>query len=155
MAYGRLDVFWPDGLFKTYLLADSTISIGRSPGNAIPLDTDTLSRYHATLTYQDGEVQVVDLNSANGTFVDGVKLNSNEPRTLYGGEEITIGELRMVYHLLDEAPTRPITVPEETIQHVKVEAAPFYIEVDRTRSGNSSRRAYFRATAHHQHRRPT
>ena len=30
MAYGRLDVFWPDGLFKTYLLTDSTISIGRS-----------------------------------------------------------------------------------------------------------------------------
>ena len=58
MAYGRLDVFWPDGLFKTYLLTDPTISIGRSPGNSIPLETDTLSRYHASLTHKDGEVQL-------------------------------------------------------------------------------------------------
>jgi len=130
MAYGRLDVFWPDGLFKTYLLTDTTTSIGRSPGNSIPLETDTLSRYHATLVHKDGQTQLTDLDSANGTFVDGVRLNANEPRTLYGGEEVTIGELRLIYHLLDEAPTRPITVPEEATQRIELEEAPFYIEVE-------------------------
>ncbi|MEP7290435.1 MAG: FHA domain-containing protein [Chloroflexota bacterium] len=129
MAYGRLDVFWPDGLFKTYNLADSTVSIGRSNANSISLDTDTLSRYHSTLTYKDGEVQIADLDSANGTFVDGVRLKSGEPRTLYGGEEILIGELRMVYHFLDETPTRPITVPEEVTRRIELEEAPFYIDV--------------------------
>ncbi len=134
-AYGRLDVFWPDGLFRTYLLADPTVSIGRSSGNLIPLDTDTLSRYHACLTYTDGQVTLTDLDSANGTFVDGVKLNGNEPRVLYGGEEVTIGELRLIYHLLDNSPTRPITVPEETTQRVEVEAAPFFIEVEEPSQG--------------------
>ena len=129
MAYGRLDVFWPDGLFKTYLLNDSTVSIGRSTGNLIPLDTETLSRYHATIHYQDGEVQLTDLDSANGTFVDGVRLEANQPLTLYGGEEITIGELRLIYHFLDDAPTRPITVPEEVTRRIELEEAPFYIEV--------------------------
>ncbi|MBI1258964.1 MAG: FHA domain-containing protein [Chloroflexi bacterium] len=130
MAYGRLDVFWPDGLFKTYLLSDATISIGRSPGNSIPLETETLSRYHASLTHQDGQVQLTDLDSANGTFVDGVRLKANEPRTLYDGEEIGIGELRLIYHFLDETPTRPITVPEEATQRIELEEAPFYIEVE-------------------------
>ena len=129
MAYGRLDVFWPDGLFKTYLLTDSTISIGRSPGNSVPLETDTLSRYHASLTHKDGEVQLTDLDSANGTFVDGDRLKANEPRVLYGGEEVTIGELRLIYHFLDETPTRPITVPEEATQRIELEEAPFYIDV--------------------------
>ncbi|MFN8452108.1 MAG: FHA domain-containing protein [Anaerolineae bacterium] len=130
MAYGRLDVFWPDGLFKTYLLSDSNISMGRSSGNTIPLETDTLSRYHATLVYKDGEVQITDLDSANGTFVDGVRLKANEPRTLYGGEEFLIGELRMVYHFLDESPTRPITIPEEITRRIELEEAPFYIEIE-------------------------
>lgn len=129
MAYARLDVFWPDGAFKTYSLSDETVSIGRSSANTIPLATDTLSRYHATITYKDGEAQVADLDSANGTFVDGVRLKSNEPRSLYGGEEILIGELRLIYHFLDETPTRPITVPEEVTRRIELEEAPFYIEV--------------------------
>ena len=130
MAYGRLDVFWPDGLFKTYLLTDSTISIGRSSGNTIPLETDSLSRYHASILYQDGEVQITDLDSANGTFVDGVRLPGSEPRTLYGGEELLIGELRMVYHFLDESPTRPITIPEEVTRRIEQEEMPFFIEIE-------------------------
>ncbi len=130
MAYGRLDVFWPDGLFKTYVLTNSTVSIGRSTGNTIPLESDTLSRYHSTITYQDGEVRITDLNSANGTFVDGVRLEANQPRTLYGGEEITIGALRMIYHFLDETPTRPITVPEEATRRIEIADAPFYIEIN-------------------------
>ena len=135
MAYGRLDVFWPDGQFKTFLLSDPSISIGRSSGNTIPLETDTLSRYHSSLTHKDGEVQITDLDSANGTFVDGVRLKSHEPRTLYGGEEITIGELRLIYHFLDETPTRPITVPEEATRRIELEEAPFFIEVEEPEIG--------------------
>lgn len=130
MAYGRLDVFWPDGQFKTFLLSDASISIGRSAGNTIPLETDTLSRYHVSITHKDGETQITDLASVNGTFVDGVRLQSHEPRTLYGGEEITIGALRLIYHLLDETPTRPITVPEEATRRIELEEAPFYIDVE-------------------------
>lgn len=129
-AYGRLDVFWPDGQFKTYLLTDSSVSIGRSTGNAIPLETDTLSRYHNTITHENGETRITDLDSANGTFVDGVRLKSNTPHTLYDGEEISIGELRLIFHNLDEPPTRPISVPEEVTRRIELEEAPFYIEIE-------------------------
>ena len=120
MAYGRLEVFWPDGQFKTYALTEPSISVGRSSGNTIALDSNTLSRYHINIRNQDGEVTVTDLDSANGTFVDSTKLKRDEAHVLYGGEEIQIGELRLIYYFLDETPTRPITVPEAATQRIEL-----------------------------------
>lgn len=130
MAYGRLDVFWPDGLFKTYLLNDANISIGRSSGNTIALDTDTISRYHLTIARKDGEVTITDLESVNGTFIDGVKIKENQPHQVYGGEEIQIGELRVIYHDLDENPTRPIIVPEDATRRIELVESSFRIDME-------------------------
>lgn len=130
MAFGRLDVFWPDGLLKTYLLSEPNISIGRSSGNTIALETDTISRYHMTITLKDNEVYITDLDSVNGTFVDGVKLKDNQPHRLFGGEEIMIGELRLIYHDVDENPTRPIVVPEEATRYIELKAANFHIDLE-------------------------
>ena len=130
MAYGRLDVFWPDGLLKTFLLSDPNVSIGRSSGNSIPLETDTISRYHLSITSKDDEIFITDLDSVNGTFVDGVKLKDNQPHKLFGGEEIMIGELRMIYHDVDENPTRPIVVPEEATRHIELRDGNFHIDLE-------------------------
>lgn len=130
MAYGRLDVFWPDGLLKTYLLSDSNISVGRSAGNTIALDTDTISRYHLSISRKDGAVYITDLDSANGTYIDGVKLGHDQAHQLFGGEEILMGELRVIYHDLDENPTRPIIVPEEATRRIEVEQGDFRLDVE-------------------------
>ncbi|PJF32564.1 MAG: hypothetical protein CUN52_01050 [Phototrophicales bacterium] len=115
MAYGRLDVFYPSGDFATYLLDGSSVSVGRSAGCTIVLDTDTISRYHFSITYDGREVKISDMDSANGTFVDGVQLAANESRVLLGGEELQIGHLRMIYYALNEDPTTFVDVaPEET-----------------------------------------
>lgn len=113
MAYARLDVFWPDGRFESFPLETPTVSVGRSIGNTITLDTETISRYHISMTQQGDEVTIQDMESANGTFVDGVRLQHNETRLLGGGEEIQIGHLRMIYHTLDEQPTVPMVMPDE------------------------------------------
>lgn len=130
MAYGRLDVFFPDGLFQTFLLTNPSISIGRSSGNTIPLETTTISRYHISITNTDGQTFLTDLDSANGTFVDGTRLKTNMPHPLYGGEEILIGDLRLIFHNLDENPTRPIIVPEEATRHVEVQHSNFRIDLE-------------------------
>ncbi len=129
MAYGRLDVFWPDGQFKTFLLVDNNISVGRSTGNTIALETTTISRYHFSITHDGQKVLITDLDSANGTFVDGEKLSANQPRLLDGGEEIQIGHLRIIYHQIDEMPTQPIQTVEESTQRIEVQAADFSIDV--------------------------
>jgi hypothetical protein len=113
--YGRLDVFFPDGLLKTVLLSEGAVSIGRSPGNTIALESDTISRYHLSITRQGGETFITDLDSQNGTFIDGARLASNQPRAITGGEEVQIGELRLIFLDLDENPTRPIEIAADTL----------------------------------------
>ncbi|MBZ0277909.1 MAG: FHA domain-containing protein [Anaerolineae bacterium] len=129
MAYGRLDVFWPDGVFKTFALVENSVSIGRSSGNTIMLDTNTISRYHFSITHDAEQVYVTDLESVNGTFVDGVRLTGNEPRPLYGGEEIQAGHLRIIYHRIEEQPTQPITPIDETTQRIELEQPTFKLDV--------------------------
>ncbi len=129
MAYGRLEVFYPDGAFKTFLLSDPNVSIGRSAGNMIALDVEGISRYHVSLTYTEGLTNITDLDSANGTFVDGERLKANEASPLMGGEEIQIGEVRVIYHNFDDTPTRPIVVPEETTRRIEIEAGKFTVDL--------------------------
>ena len=53
------------------------IKIGRSKENDVVIDDDTkVSRHHAELFHDDdGNTFITDLNSANGTFVNGDKIN--------------------------------------------------------------------------------
>ncbi len=129
MAFGRLDVFWPEGQFMTFQLVENSISVGRSTGNTIALDTNTISRYHFGLTHDGQKTFITDMESANGTFVDGERLAPNTPRELDGGDEIQIGHLRMIYHQLDEMATQPVKVIEETTQRVEAVSPTFKLDV--------------------------
>lgn len=131
MAYGRLDIFWPDGNYETHQLSADNISVGRSTGNTISLETDTISRYHLNIMRADDGIFISDLDSANGTYLDGVRLQGNQPRQLMGGEEIQIGHLRMIYHLADDAPTMPVSAVEveDDTQRIEREEADFRVEV--------------------------
>lgn len=98
MVFGRVDVYWPDRPLESYRLNKATIAVGRSTGNDIVLDTTTISRYHITLAFKDQQVWLEDLESANGTYVDGVRVAAHDPVQLRGGEEIQIGEVRLIFH---------------------------------------------------------
>ncbi|NWF67749.1 MAG: FHA domain-containing protein [Chloroflexi bacterium] len=130
MAYGRFDIFWPDGTFRTFALEQPTISVGRSTGNTIALETDTISRYHFSLIRDDsGAVYITDQESVNGTYVDGVKLVANQPTLLQGGEEILIGHLRILFHMADEAPTVQLKMSLEDTQRIEKQMRDFRIDV--------------------------
>jgi hypothetical protein len=129
MAYGRLDVFFPDGNFRSFPLVNPTESVGRSPGNTIKLDAETISRYHFSIINQRDGVTLADLDSQNGTYVDGVKIPDGENVPLRGGEEITLGELRIIYHTMDEMPTQPMSALEDTTEIIQRDDAPFYLSI--------------------------
>ena len=97
MRFGQLQIFRPDGPLETVILQGESVGIGRSPGNYLVLDRNGVSRYHVTLTVRDQEVYLEDLDSVNGTYVDGLPLKGHEPRLLQGGEEIQIGDVRLVF----------------------------------------------------------
>ena len=98
MFYGRVDVYWPDRPMESYRINKETVAIGRSTGNDIVLDSTTVSRYHITLRFQEQHALLEDLDSVNGTYVDGRRLRPHEPLMLRGGEEIQVGEARLIYH---------------------------------------------------------
>lgn len=126
MVYGRLDVFWPDGKIETHDLTQPSVSVGRSAGCTIVLDTDTISRYHFSIINKDSQIFISDMDSANGTYVDGVLLRPNESRLLNGAEELQIGQMRMIYHAV--TPELGIDDYEET-QRVDRQDIGFIVEV--------------------------
>jgi EmrB/QacA subfamily drug resistance transporter len=79
-----------------YLIRKS-LSIGRLPGNDIVLAHDTkVSRRHALLSTYQGKVFVRDLNSLNGTKVNGELVA--EDHLLQDGDIVTIGDTSFTYH---------------------------------------------------------
>jgi hypothetical protein len=128
MAYGRLDVLFPDGNFRSFPLMNPTESLGRSPGNTIRLDVETISRYHFSIIHKDNQITLADMDSQNGTYVDGIKVPNGESVQLRGGEEILIGELRLIFHIMDEMPTQPMTAFDETTEIIQTDA-PFKLSV--------------------------
>ena len=82
----------PDAGTSVELPAEGTFVLGRQRGCGLVVRDARASRRHAELTPEpDGERWTLrDLSSANGTFVDGGRV---EQRELEGGEEIRIGDV--------------------------------------------------------------
>jgi hypothetical protein len=52
-----------------------------------------VSRLHASLRRGDEVLSIVDLDSANGTYLNGQRLAAHQPRLLRDGDEIRLGKL--------------------------------------------------------------
>lgn len=128
MYYGRVDVYWPSGPIESYRLNKPSIAIVRSTGNDIVLDTTAISRYHVTLTFQNQAALLEDLESVNGTYVDSVRLEAHEPFSLRGGEEIQIGDIRLIYHPPAGLDTATLT-SADTTQRVTLSQATYRVEL--------------------------
>ena len=85
----------PDRGKKFTLPADEPQLIGRS-SEALPLTDTTVSRRHAELTPDDGRWFLRDLDSANGTFVNGERV-SGDPIELTPGDQVRCGSTLMVF----------------------------------------------------------
>jgi two-component system, NtrC family, sensor kinase len=79
---------------KTLSAEDELISIGRGTGS-IPLGDQTVSRRHAELRRLNGDWVLADLNSANGTYVNGMRVQ--EPVRIKRGDQIRMGSTLLVY----------------------------------------------------------
>jgi pSer/pThr/pTyr-binding forkhead associated (FHA) protein len=76
-----------------FLLDQPVTSAGRGPGCDIFLDEVTSSRRHAEFRRENGTFRIVDLDSLNGTYVNGKPVAS---AMLANGDEIQIGKFRLV-----------------------------------------------------------
>lgn len=87
----NLKVIQGDQVGREYELVFVQMIIGREAGSAIHLkDNFSASRRHAILSIENEEVYVTDLNSRNGTRVDGQLIL--KPTPIYLASRITIGD---------------------------------------------------------------
>lgn len=90
-------LYTPDGRLVARI--DKEIfTIGKHRGEVdMVLEDDTISRLHARI-YKDEElIYLEDLNSTNGTFKNGLRLQPYEKRRLEEGDEVRLGKLLFVY----------------------------------------------------------
>lgn len=52
-----------------------------------------VSRKHASMRLQDNQLNLWDLGSSNGTFINGTRLNPHRPYPLRDGDEIRLGQM--------------------------------------------------------------
>jgi class 3 adenylate cyclase len=89
-----------------------TCTIGRVPDNTLPLADTEVSRRHAIIHPQgDLECWLVDLGSANGTFLNGRRIS--QPMPLHHGDLIRLGSHELAFSprapaSVAAAPTRPL-----------------------------------------------
>lgn len=55
--------------------SSESLTIGRTPGNSVIVNSLNISSQHAKLIVEDNCVWILDLNSTNGTFVNGKRIS--------------------------------------------------------------------------------
>jgi diguanylate cyclase (GGDEF)-like protein len=95
-------------LGRTWKVESQHLSAGRDPRCAIHLPEEGVSRLHARFERRGNGTAVVDLDSTNGTFVNGEKMKE---KLLEPGDRVQIGRTTILRFELQDA------VEQEFVQH--------------------------------------
>ena len=96
----RLLIYGPYGPTE-FPLESGTFTLGRSPEVDIVVDDPSLSRVHAEIEVRSVtpvRIGVRDLNSRNGTYAEGIRLEGPLGRELESGDLIEAGHTALVVH---------------------------------------------------------
>jgi tetratricopeptide (TPR) repeat protein len=90
----KLVITGADGARREIELTTRDLRIGRAPENdlSLPDPTKGVSRMHAELRHENGRYVIIDLNSQNGTWLDGTRVQRAD---VASGSEIAIGPYRL------------------------------------------------------------
>ncbi|MEZ6063250.1 MAG: protein kinase [Planctomycetaceae bacterium] len=94
----RLEIMSGSNQGKVFTLTKDCITIGRHPNCDVPLSTHFLSRFHTQLIRNNGEWFVGDMQSRQGTFLNGKAINGQT--RLKDGDLIHIENVLIAFRLL-------------------------------------------------------
>jgi pSer/pThr/pTyr-binding forkhead associated (FHA) protein len=83
----------PEQIFR--ILPGGVKTIGRATGADFIVEAALVSRVHCRLTaLPDGQLELRDLESTNGTYVNGVRIG--QPLRLVSGDRLQVGRVELV-----------------------------------------------------------
>ena len=81
---------------QRYTLDKATLVIGRVDDNDIPINDTRVSRRHAQVRREDYRYYIEDLDSTNGTWLNGARLSA--AAQLRNGDQVRIADVTLVFH---------------------------------------------------------
>jgi pSer/pThr/pTyr-binding forkhead associated (FHA) protein len=83
----------PDDVLTFRLGPGAIKTVGRAPRADFIIDAALVSRLHCRVTATDDKLEVVDLKSTNGTFVNGKRVHRAD---LKNGDRLRVGRLELI-----------------------------------------------------------
>ena len=80
--------------YPQILIKDKILIVGKKRGQAdIILDEAAVSRIHARLEYHQGGYYIMDLDSRNGTYLNGLRLAPREQVQIRSGDRVAFANI--------------------------------------------------------------
>lgn len=135
----KLVVFRGDAVENEVRLTGNTVRIGRHTRNEVVLDDalNGVSRFHAEVRPEGGRYFIVDLNSRNGVWINGRRINTKAPLEL--GVPATVGAFELA--LEDDASGSFVVPPASQRTVVSSAAASTDVKGGSSRSASQPRSA--------------
>jgi len=113
----KLILKFRDAVLGEYPLDREETTIGRKPGNVIQIDNLAVSGRHARIIKVGAKAILEDLNSTNGTYVNGERITKH---VLKHGDRITVGKHTLLYVELDQGAVPPPKEEEDDMDKTVV-----------------------------------
>lgn len=83
------------GKLRSAVLKDMPVTVGKIRGEvSVVMEDSSVSRIHCRFIEYNGEIAIMDMNSTNGTSLNGMKLRPGEIMGIAKNDEILIGKVR-------------------------------------------------------------
>src|SRR6185369_1942512 len=93
---------------RTYDIKVDKTTVGRVEDNAFQITDGSVSSHHAEILLRGNDVVINDLNSTNGTFINGEKVTGEN--VLKPGQTLRLGQVEMRLEV-EGMPTPPAPAP--------------------------------------------
>lgn len=112
---------------ETFTSKGPEFILGRATDCNIVIQSDVISRHHLKIVVTPEEVFILDLKSANGTYVDGHLVTPQQPYVISEKSEIRLGNMKETIRICDpreeqekvETPINPSAVPKMVVPKVQ------------------------------------
>ncbi len=110
-----------------FILTGKLTAFGRDPSNHVHLIDEEVSRYHTKIVTRDNRYVIADLNSTNGTLVNGEKITE---QVLNSGDAIVLGKTVFLFEMHPEGIAEERKESEEPLVRVEAESGDRLLRAD-------------------------